>query len=283
MVEHISMITTQVLLLRGDNVVSQGTGFYYALHDTSNNLNIIFLVTNYHVLTGSAPSEHKAPIGDNIVFYFHKDEKNTGDLKQVRFPLFTKRNDPIWICSKDYPDADVAIIPLVAALYQDCKVFGISEEWAKAGIKLRPTSRITLVGYPYGYEDTSNALPIWKTGSIASEPSMNFSGKPLFLVDVSAFPGMSGSPTFAVSYGAYEMDQGGTTVGGVQKFLGIYASMQVLEQKKFLEELQAVKNQGITISESLQLGHIWKAQLIIDMVKSINVNDYQENILKYLQ
>ena len=94
---------------------------------------------------------------------------------------------------------------------------------------------------------------------------------------------MSGSPTFAVSYGTYEMEQGGTAVGGVQKFLGIYASMQMLDQKKFLEELQAGKKQGIVVSESLELGHIWKAQLIIDMVKSIDVQQYENDILKHLQ
>lgn len=282
-VEHISMITTPVLLLKGDTIVSQGTGFYYALQDTTKNANVIFLVTNYHVLTGSAPYEKKSPIGDNIVFFFHKDETNTGNLKQVRFPLFTKSKDPTWIASKIYPDADVAIVPLVSGLYQDCKVFGISEDWTKAPIKIRPTSRITLVGYPYGYEDTVNALPIWKTGSIASEPHVDFSGKPLFVVDVSAFPGMSGSPTFAVSYGTYELEKGGTAVGGVQKFLGIYASMEMLQEKKFLEELQTGKRQGIIITESLQLGHIWKAQLIIDMVKSIDVQAYENRILKNLQ
>jgi hypothetical protein len=30
-VEHVSLITTPIILLKGDNVISQGTGFYYAL------------------------------------------------------------------------------------------------------------------------------------------------------------------------------------------------------------------------------------------------------------
>lgn len=277
------MITTPVILLKGDSAISEGTGFYFALQDTSKPGTILFLVTNYHVLTGSSPSEKKPPIGDNIIFYFHKDDKNTGQLKTIRFPLFTKRNDPIWISNKTYPDADVAIIPLLPLMYQDCKAYCITEDWTKAPIKLRPTSTVTLVGYPYGYSDTVNALPIWKTGSIASEPKIDFDGKPLFVLDVSAFPGMSGSPAFAVSYGTYEMEQGGTSVGGVQKFLGIYASMQVLEQKKFLEELKTGQKPGIVVSESLQLGHVWKAQLIIDMVKSINVQQYENDILKHLQ
>lgn len=148
-------------------------------------------------------------------------------------------------------------------------------------MKLRPTSTITLVGYPYGYADDTYALPIWKTGSIASEPNINFEGKPLFVVDVSAFPGMSGSPTFAVSYGTYESEDGNTVAGGVQKFLGVYASMQMLHEKKYLEELQT--NKGIILSQSLELGHIWKAQLIIDMVKSIDVEQYENEIIKNIQ
>jgi hypothetical protein len=282
-IEHISMITTPVLLLKGDSTVSQGTGFYFALQDTAKPGTILFLVTNYHVLTGSAPDEKKPPIGDNIVFYFHRDDKNTGELKTIRFPLFTRQHDPIWIASKSHPEADVTIIPLLSGLYEDCKVFCITEDWTKAPIKLRPTSTVTLVGYPYGYADTVNALPIWKTGNIASEPKIDFDGKPLFVVDVSAFPGMSGSPTFAVSYGTFEMEQGGTSVGGVQKFLGIYASMQMLKEKKFLEELKSAEKPGIVISESLQLGHVWKADLIINMAKSVDVQQYENDILKHLQ
>jgi len=277
------MITTPILLLKGDSTVSQGTGFYYILHDSVKNANIIFLVTNYHVLTGSAPNEYKMPVGDNVVFFFHKDEIITGDVKQIRFPLFTKYHDPIWLSSKSFPEADVAIIPLVSGMYQDCKVFGISEDWTKAPIKLRPTSRVTLVGYPYGFEDKVNALPIWKTGSIASEPKVDFGGKPLIVVDVSAFPGMSGSPAFAVSYGMYEMENGGMAAGNVQKFLGIYASMQILKEKKYLEEIHTDNKQGIVITESLQLGHVWKAQLILDIVKAIDVNEYQNKILKNLE
>ena len=94
---------------------------------------------------------------------------------------------------------------------------------------------------------------------------------------------MSGAPTFAISYGAYEMEQGGTTVGGVQKFLGIYASMQMLKENKYLEQLKSIEKPGIVISESLQLGHVWKAELIIEMVKSINVGRYETDILRHLQ
>jgi len=127
-VEHLSMITTPVFLLKGNDMVSQGTGFYYGLQDSSHGT-ILFLVTNYHVLTGYSPKEAKPPKGDNIIFYLHKDANNPGDVKQIRFPLFTKGGEPIWLSSKEFPQADVAVIPIVASLCADAKVFGISEDW----------------------------------------------------------------------------------------------------------------------------------------------------------
>jgi len=280
-IEHLSMITTPVVLLKGDKIVSQGTGFYYGQRDSSQNI-ILFLVTNYHVLTGYSPKETNPPKGDNIIFYFHKDVKNPGDVKQIKFPLFTKNGKPIWLRSKEFPHADIAIIPLAASLYDDVKVSAISEDWAKSDIKVRPTSTITLIGYPYGYYDKKNQLPVWKTGSIASEPDVDFEGKPLFLVDISAFPGMSGSPAFAIASGAYETIESATTIGHIQKFLGIYASMQMLKEEKYLEEIISESKLGFVVNESLELAHIWKASLIIKIIKEIDVKKYESEILKNL-
>ena len=65
--EHLSLITTPVLLFKGDEFVSQGTGFFYLLSDKKNG-DVVFLITNYHVLTGYPPEEKKTPKGDNIKF-----------------------------------------------------------------------------------------------------------------------------------------------------------------------------------------------------------------------
>lgn len=73
-IDHISLCTTPVYLYDNDKLKSQGTGFYYVHKDSD--LQALFLVTNHHVLTGSAPDKKKAPIGNNIVFQFHISEKN---------------------------------------------------------------------------------------------------------------------------------------------------------------------------------------------------------------
>ena len=199
-IEQISLSTTPVVLAKGDTVVSQGTGFFYLYLHRNLNLKILYLVTACHVLTGSSPSEQKPPQGDSVSFQFHRSEAVPGDIKSVRIPLFTKAEKPVWITNPASPEADVAVIPLLNSLYNDCDVKALSPEWAEKGdVKIRPATNVTLVGYPNGFYDKTNALPVWQTGSVASEPEIDFEGKPLFLIDAPAAPGMSGAPVFAIS------------------------------------------------------------------------------------
>jgi len=281
-VDYFSLSTTRILLYKGDELVSQGTGFFY-LHQASNR-QIVYLVTNYHVLTGSSPTQNKPPIGDKIAFQFHLSEVETGKTRTVSFPLFTKSGKPVWVTSSSYPEADLAVMPIVASLYQGCKINCVSAEWAAGDIKVRPTTTVALVGYPYDFYDEKNALPIWKTGSVASEPEVDFQGKPCFLIDVSAFRGMSGSPVFAISPdGVYEDKEGSIKMGkNLKTFLGIYASMVERRKEKYLEEIVHDVREGIVDYESLELGQVWKANLILETVKSINVENYQQVILKNL-
>lgn len=282
-VEHLSLITTPVILLNGEREVSQGTGFYFAKKvQEEPEAHVIFLVTNHHALTGHPPEEDKPPKGDNIIFYMHREQDNPGAIKHIRFPLFTRAQKPIWLNSESSPEADIAIIPVPGSLLSDAYVSGISEAWTTGDVKIRPTSTVTLIGYPYGYYDKTNFLPVWKTGSIASEPDVDFDGKPLFLVDISAFPGMSGSPVFAIAHGAYEMADGSMTVGHVQKFLGIFASMPLIRENKYLEEITSESKLGFTLEQSLELGHIWKVRLITEILNNIDVQKYESEILRAL-
>src|ERR1019366_6424012 len=193
-IDALSLLTTPVLLRKGGSTVSQGTGFYY-LHGVAPK-QVLFLVTNIHVLTGNAPLEGKPPIGEAIQFQLHQSADNPGAVKTVQHPLFTRSGKRTWI-ETSCKEADVAVIPLPAGVFNNCHVQCIDAAWLTAGrLMVRPASAVNLVGYPYGYYDKTNALPVFKTGHVASEPWIEFEGKPLFLVDVAAFPGMSGAPVF---------------------------------------------------------------------------------------
>lgn len=270
--EHSSLTTTPIQLFNGNTPISQGTGFFIAKNQ--GDLNILFLVTNYHVLTGHAPIDKQSPKGTRIQFQFHTSTEDPKPVKNVSLDLFTSKGLPIWLTNDKEKEADLAIIPIPSYHYENCAVYGINEEWAKSALKVRISSDVALIGYPYGYYDTTNSLPIWKIGNVASEPMYDFCGKKLLLVDISAFPGMSGSPAFSFSNGTFEDESGNMRVGSSKKFLGIYASMQMLNKQLVLEQIEHKNAYFVRDSESLQLGHIWKSELLFDIINNFDKKEY---------
>jgi hypothetical protein len=256
-VEAASLMTTPVYLLDGTKQVSQGTGFFFGIKNLNGVIDTVFLVTNYHVVTGHSPGSTLPRQGDRVVFYLHKDQNEPSDVKQVVLPLYSTAGAPLWEQSTEHLDADVVLLPLPKAAFEGIAMFVFIDDHTRTDIRIRPTSGATLVGYPYGFSDTTNRLPVWKTGHVASEPQVDFQGKPAFLVDVSAFPGMSGSPVLAVANGVYEDEREVMRSGRVVRLLGVFSAMPVMRSQ--------TPGQG---DISLQLGYVWKASLIADLARA---------------
>jgi len=256
-VETVSLMTTPVYLFQGNRQISQGTGFFYGVPNASNVIDTVFLVTNYHVVTGNSPNTSLPARGDRVVFYLHTDKQDPSRVQQVALPLYSTAGVPHWVQSEEHPDADLILLPLSAESYAGIEMFVFVDSHTRGKITIRPTSPATLLGYPYGFSDTVNRLPVWKTGHVASEPNVDFQGKPAFLVDVSAFPGMSGSPVLAVANGVYEDDQGTMGMGRVIRLLGVFSAMPVVRSD--------IPGQADT---SLELGIVWKSALIADLARA---------------
>lgn len=256
-VEVASLMTTPVYLLDGTRQVSQGTGFFFGVKNQQGVIDTVFLVTNYHVVTGHSPGSTLPGQGDRVVFYIHKDRNEPSEVKEIMLPLYTTAGAPLWERSTEHPEADVVLLPLPKTSFEGISMFVFIDEHTRTDIRIRPTSGATLLGYPFGFSDTRNRLPVWKTGHVASEPQVDFQGKPSFLVDVSAFPGMSGSPVLAVANGIYEDEQEVMRTGRVLRLLGIFSAMPVIRSQ--------TPGQGDT---SLQLGYVWKASLIADLARA---------------
>lgn len=269
-VEAYSMMTTTVLLMKGNQSVSQGTGFLYATTKADGTPDTVFIVTNFHVVTGHAPGTGEPNQGDRVRFMLHTQQFDPKTVIGIEMPLYTKSAEPLWIASQDHPNADVVLLPLPPKVYENAFLSVFSEAHTVGNIRVRPTSQVALLGYPYGFSDTLNHLPVWKTGHVASEPNTDFQGDPMFLVDVSAFPGMSGSPVLAVANGTYEMESGAMTTGRIYKLLGVFSAMRVVKAQGAGEV--SVFNPGglATAGDSLQLGYVWKAALLADIARSFD-------------
>ncbi len=261
-----SLMTTPVVLVNGTRAVSQGTGFFFASTTIDGKPDTVFLVTNYHVVTGRPPLSPGPRAGDRIRFIFHENPAELTKVRQIELPLYDQRGDPLWIMSDAVPSADVVLVPVPPEAYRDISVLVFTEAHTRGDIRIRPSSGATLLGYPYGFYDESHFLPVWKTGHVASEPSVDFNNLPTFLVDVSAFPGMSGSPVLAVANGIYESEDGTMRSGRVLKLLGIFSAMPVVRERKPTEVNGLPETQTTEIN--LQLGYVWKAALIADLAKT---------------
>lgn len=283
--EPMSLMTTPALLINGNRQVSQGTGFLYATtKPNGTDIDMVFLATNYHVVTGNEPMSAARPQGDRLQFYFHASRSDPSNYFPVNIPLYTKTGEPIWVQNQQFPEADVVLVPIVSTLYDgrgQLTVF--SNAHTEVDMKVRPSSQAVLLGYPYGFFDTRNFLPVWKSGHLATEPTVDFQGQPVFLVDVSAFPGMSGAPVVGVSNGVYESERSaGAMMSGVQrKLLGIFSAMRMVKPQPSTDAsgtpiATAVPSPG----DSLQLGYVWKAQIITDIARTFNKEDWLERIWK---
>ena len=84
---------------------------------------------------------------------------------------------------------------------------------------------VYILGYPYGMGLVG--LPVWKRGSIATEPELvGIAPAPLYmLVDTASRPGMSGSPVIRRSWAIHLPKSGGTSVGNpiATELVGIYS------------------------------------------------------------
>lgn len=277
MLSPLSLITTPIELHKGDQLLSCGTGFYYL--SQWDNANLVFLVTNYHVLTMNGPNDRNLkPQGDSVVFYYHMDAKDPSVVVGLKFPIFTKSKKQIWI-EHSNKMVDIALIPIPFSLPVAPEWKVVDKNLMEIDLDISPSDTVTLIGYPRMYLDEKNALPIYKTGNIASEYSYDFNGEPCFIIDISAFEGNSGSPVFSIQKNAQIISDRiiikapGSTI----KFLGVY-SAGIIDSDFFLpiREIRQNKQLGIITNLDMQLGVVWRASLIEEIIKQNSYQGYEK-------
>lgn len=201
--------------------ISTATGFIIK----SRTMN--YLVTNYHVITNKNPingkwldsTNRKAP---NRIFILHNGLK-LGEHVFKTEPILDKKGYPLWVqynIGKEF--VDVVALPLKDTT--GISIFDVPyTNSLDTAISIRPTSQVFILGFPFGIRSASE-FPIWKSGTIASEPDIDQENKPIIWVDASTFPGMSGSPVYIIGNQMQRKD-GGFMVfsNNVSVFLGVFS------------------------------------------------------------
>jgi hypothetical protein len=164
----------------------------------------------------SIPDNLKVRMYDSIVGSFHF----------MNVPLFDVNNKPLYRKFYDNNNQasllDVIAIPIDSVTFANFPVV-LSSSQINTKLLLYPACELFVVGFPYDWGN-KNLYPIWKKGTIASEPNFMDIGQSRFFIDATTRSGMSGSPVFFRG-GNYMEKPSSNVTGGLKTFLvGIYSA-----------------------------------------------------------
>lgn len=234
----LSFCCTPIELLSNDgkdSVISTATGFFWRHSGVS------FLISNWHVLCGrnvftGEPCSPSGYIPRRVKFYGCSFRQKGPYLEFLRTGIIIELQDELVekISSLGMSDLqfDVCALPI-----PDGSVFGAEE--GRDGFKGAPSASCFLnennsgrvithvaddcfiLGYPFRNYD-GLMPPVWKRGSIASEPMIGVDGRPLFLVDAATSSGMSGAPILRRVNIGWSSSEAGDREMEKYSFIGVY-------------------------------------------------------------
>lgn len=164
------------------------TGFFFV--DDAKNL---YLVTNKHVIYGERYYENPQPEINQIKIHLHINPQNLSQNEWVTIDLFDGENRK-WLEHVNR-EVDVVLIPIDLDRNRYA-LLSLDKSLIEASNIQVSFEKIFVMGYPYGWYDTVNNLPITRIGHLSSPFKIPFQGKPIMLGDVETHKGMSGGPVF---------------------------------------------------------------------------------------
>lgn len=235
-----SLATTPIEILDLDgNFFTHGTGFVYRLGGST------YLVTAWHVVSGrnffTKELNKKGLIPQRLRFFIpgfqQKDEILT--IRSDPFEITLSETGVDLVASPPEPfgfpvDVAVAKLPVETQKIDTFTSKGLNEfswgfeERTRTPIQSMVGADIFVLGYPLQtYEELKT--PLWKRGSIASEPSLQSTPKGSFLVDVNSASGMSGGPIVrrVATFTADNKDDGVIQEFYDEMLIGIYSGRAV--------------------------------------------------------
>lgn len=156
--------------------------------------------------------------------------------------LFSILDDGVSTNLETIPEADIAVFRLDRRFIEEFALEKFTYELEIEPFKtLRVTDRVYVIGYPASLDAFVPNLPIWTSGTVASEPNDGIGMR--FFIDSRTRPGQSGSPVVAYRRRDYVSASDGpaTYLPEVAVLLGIYS--------------------GRTDSDS-DIGSVWKTGII---------------------
>jgi Trypsin-like peptidase domain len=258
-INQMSFATCKINLFCRANKIGSASGFFYESKGRK------FLVSNWHVFSGrdavtnETIHKSKTALPDEIEIVYASVlslDESTGLINvaphQIKCKIKNVDLKANWIELPNYdPKVDIAALS-VSFMDGLKKPFMLTDMNLNNELEATIGGDVFIVGFPLGLAN-NEFLPIWKRGSIASEPSVPFNREPLFLIDSATREGLSGSPVYLTSDGNSPDAQGNVILGRARqyKFLGIYSG-RVHDKDIF----------------AAQIGRVFHAELLVTLTES---------------
>lgn len=267
---EVSLFSVRLEVYSQGQDLGSGTGFFY-LPPASDTL---YLVTNYHVVTASDPGTPDVLMKG---IKARPEEIRYRLLSRPDLALVTGSIDLTAITFLEHPrradGVDIAAVPVTPpsdGLFLTQGSLGLVED-----IELMVGGELFIVGFPFGI-GAGDFLPIWKRGTIASEPNFQPNGLNMFYIDATTKPGMSGSPVFAAeSRDFLKLDDEASRAfaeweRGEREPMDVIKLLQGKEPpavRKRELRLVGVYSGRLTThrGEDTQVGIVWKRELLDEM------------------
>ncbi len=245
-IDHFSSVTVLVRPYFNDISIAHASGFLWK-HKGQ-----FYLVTNWHVLSGrnrnsGQPLDQKrGPIPNRIELSLNlRGDDGVPQPATVQVPI-VQDGENLWLQHPHHGQSvDVAAM-LLPAPQQEQALLALNDIPEADNMAVYVGQDVFILGYPLD-PGLSGGLPIWKRGSIATEPNQRPSGLYRLLVDSATREGMSGAPVIIRSVGNYLTTARQFTMWSSigSRNIGIYSGRY-----------------GADLEDQAQLGVVWHIDLV---------------------
>ncbi len=240
----LSLVPIKIELMFNNVSLALGTAFIYRKN------NKLYLVSAWHNFSGINP-ETKQPLSahgglpNKVKCRLILNEELISWSDEM-FDLTKNDYEKLWMEHPTHKEkVDIGVLPI--SVNKKFKVNAIND-YKFSDMRTEIAQDVFILGFPRGIPGRRE-LPIWKRGSIASEPGGNY---PKILIDSATREGMSGSPVIMRYKGFYFKEPGKINnddwMGEGDLFLGVYSG------RLGKEEIKA------------QLGVVWKSYIIDEII-----------------
>jgi len=253
LIDLYSLSTVPIEQCANGKVIGSATAFIWNEQDK------LYLITNWHVVTGrnAQTNELELPVQPEMLRAYFNLSDQSFNKKQYEIAIRDAAHKPTWLV---YPGhgrgVDVVALP-VPLLSKDAVIntYPINT-LSSSQLSVQIGMDVFILGYPFGVAPPG--FPVWKRGSVASEPHLVRRGANYLLVDTASRPGMSGAPVIRRSWANHLLDNGSLIVdqSSATRFIGVYSGRL------------STKNES-----DAQIGMVWPETFIRDIIAGGKVDD----------